>query len=83
MAEIYGLIVGFSVLEQRLDVAKPRIESLNPLVTVETIAKDAPADGEEFEALIQRVDLVCVTDEAREILVMFLLLLACCSIENA
>ncbi|KAH6912809.1 hypothetical protein BKA70DRAFT_776386 [Coprinopsis sp. MPI-PUGE-AT-0042] len=55
--------------KQRLDVAKPRIESLNPLVTVETIAKDVPADSEEFEALIQRVDLVCVTDEARETLV--------------
>ena len=51
-------------------------------MTVETIAKDLTADSEEFEALIQRVDLVCVTDEARDTLVMPPLLLACLLVET-
>jgi hypothetical protein len=40
-------------LVQRLDAAKSRIESLNPLVTVE---------DERFESIVKTVDLVCVTD---------------------
>ncbi|EAU85910.2 SUMO1 activating enzyme subunit [Coprinopsis cinerea okayama7 len=61
--------VGKKACPHRLDVAKPRIESLNPLVTVETIARRVPADSPEFETIIQNVDLVCVTDEARDTLI--------------
>ncbi|KAF8645196.1 hypothetical protein AX16_008023 [Volvariella volvacea WC 439] len=48
--------------KQRLVAAKPRVESLNPLVTVETITVSMAIDGPEFDALVQAVDLVCVTD---------------------
>ncbi|KAF7365353.1 Quinate utilization pathway activator [Mycena venus] len=45
---------------------KDRIESLNPLVTVETIATFSELEGPDFDATIQGVDLVCVTDWNRE-----------------
>ncbi|TFK27985.1 hypothetical protein FA15DRAFT_665739 [Coprinopsis marcescibilis] len=56
--------------KKRLDAAKSRIESLNPLVTVETVSRDLPADSPDFESLIQNVDLVCATDEARDTLIL-------------
>uniref|UniRef100_A0A8H7XT80 THIF-type NAD/FAD binding fold domain-containing protein n=1 Tax=Psilocybe cubensis TaxID=181762 RepID=A0A8H7XT80_PSICU len=42
----------------RLDVAKSRIESLNPLVTVEIVTDKAFAEGERLESLVKDVDLV-------------------------
>lgn len=56
-------------LPQRLDAAKSRIESLNPLVTVETIADGSISKAEDLESIIQNVDLVCVTDWDRDGLV--------------
>lgn len=54
---------------QRVDVAKARIESLNPLVTVETIPTFKVLDNQELESTIKGVDLVCVTDWDRDDLV--------------
>ncbi|KAJ7069908.1 hypothetical protein C8F01DRAFT_1114598 [Mycena amicta] len=47
--------------KKRVDAARERIESLNPLVTVNTLAI-----LEDLDALIETVDLVCVTDWDRE-----------------
>ena len=55
-----------------MEVAKARIESLNPLVTVEIIAKHVEYESSEFEALLDRVDLVCITDDTREAIVSHL-----------
>jgi ubiquitin-like 1-activating enzyme E1 A len=53
-----------------VDAAKSRIESLNPLVAVETMtAPTALERGEGFDALVQSVDLVCITDSERDFLV--------------
>ncbi|KAF4617491.1 hypothetical protein D9613_006075 [Agrocybe pediades] len=47
---------------KRLDAAKSRIESLNPLVAVETITDASVMKSEQLESIIKLVDLVCVTD---------------------
>ncbi|KAK7056978.1 E1 ubiquitin-activating protein aos1 [Paramarasmius palmivorus] len=52
----------FYVNFQRVDVAKARIESLNPLVTVKTIPTYSAVDSQSFETTIRDVDLVCITD---------------------
>jgi len=52
-----------------VDAAKARIESLNPLVAVETITSPSALGPEEFDALVQDVDLVCITDSERDFLV--------------
>ncbi|KAJ7071844.1 hypothetical protein B0H15DRAFT_869830 [Mycena belliarum] len=52
--------------KKRVDAAKDRIESLNPLVTVETVATLSGLEGPAFDATILGVDLVCVTDWNRE-----------------
>ncbi|KAJ7288466.1 hypothetical protein C8J57DRAFT_1280350 [Mycena rebaudengoi] len=52
--------------KKRVDAAKERIESLNPLVTVETIATFSGLDGPALDTTIQGVDLVCVTDWDRD-----------------
>ena len=52
-----------------MDAAKARIESLNPLVAVETITSPSALGPEEFDALVQDVDLVCITDSERDFLV--------------
>ncbi|KAG6841708.1 hypothetical protein C0991_007980 [Blastosporella zonata] len=52
--------------KKRLEAAKLRIESLNPLVTVETITDASVLKGEHFEQLVRGVDLVCVTDWDRD-----------------
>ncbi|KAJ6619532.1 hypothetical protein B0H10DRAFT_2026134 [Mycena sp. CBHHK59/15] len=52
--------------KKRVDAAKDRIESLNPLVTVETITTYAGLEGLAFDTTIQDVDLVCVTDWDRD-----------------
>jgi ubiquitin-like 1-activating enzyme E1 A len=54
---------------QRLEAAKSRVESLNPLVTVETITTPSALEGDAFDALVKTVDLVCVTDWDRDGLV--------------
>ncbi|KAF7795363.1 hypothetical protein EIP86_006520 [Pleurotus ostreatoroseus] len=51
--------------KKRVDAAKARIESLNPLVAVET-HHDPALEETAFESLIKDVDLVCVTDWDRE-----------------
>jgi ubiquitin-like 1-activating enzyme E1 A len=54
---------------QRVDAARARIESLNPLVAVETITSPSALEGDGFDALVQGVDLVCITDSDRDFLV--------------
>ncbi|PPR05350.1 hypothetical protein CVT24_007964 [Panaeolus cyanescens] len=51
---------------KRLDAAKSRIESLNPLVTVETITENSASNEEWLESVVKTVDLVCVTDWNRD-----------------
>ncbi|KAK2465202.1 hypothetical protein APHAL10511_002556 [Amanita phalloides] len=55
--------------KNRLDVAKARIESLNPLVTVETIPGSFALEKERLESLVEAVDLVCVSDMDRDALI--------------
>ena len=62
-----GLTFGSSL--QRVDAAKTRIESLNPLVTVEALSHYEMIETESLEALVMGVDLVCVTDWDRASLV--------------
>jgi len=54
---------------KRLDAAKSRIESLNPLVAVETITDAVPLDSARFAGIVQNVDLVCYTEGARDQLI--------------
>ena len=57
-------IIGYlSLLYQRADAARPRVESLNPLVTIEAVPS---YDDQSLAELIEQVDLVCVTEETRE-----------------
>ena len=53
---------------QRVTVAKPRIEGLNPLVTVEVFS-DIAINDERFQNIISTVDLVCAIDLDRDSLV--------------
>ena len=55
--------------EQRVDAAKARIESLNPLVAVETISDPSALEDNAIESLLSGVDMVCVTDVDRTTLV--------------
>jgi len=55
--------------KKRVDAAKARIESLNPLVVVETMTSPSALEREEFDALVQGVDLVCITDSDRDFLI--------------
>jgi len=66
MSIIFGNIA--SNLVQRLIAAKPRIESLNPLVSVEVFT-DMAIQDERFDNIISSVDLVCATDLDRDSLV--------------
>ncbi|KAL4250553.1 ubiquitin-activating E1 family protein [Abortiporus biennis] len=52
--------------KKRVDVAKARIQSLNPLVTVQTMTEPTLLEAESLDALVMTVDLVCVTDFDRE-----------------
>jgi ubiquitin-like 1-activating enzyme E1 A len=53
-----------------VDAAKARIESLNPLVAVETKTMSPSAlESDVFDALVQNVDLVCITDAERDFIV--------------
>jgi ubiquitin-like 1-activating enzyme E1 A len=55
--------------KNRAEAAKPRIQSLNPLVAVETIASCSSTDLNTLSGLIASVDLVCATDFGRDFLV--------------
>ena len=52
-----------------MDAARTRIESLNPLVTVETIPSLAPLEPNNIGETLKGVDLVCITDSSREFVV--------------
>ncbi|KAI0755292.1 hypothetical protein C8Q80DRAFT_423967 [Daedaleopsis nitida] len=54
---------------KKVDVAKARIESLNPLVAVETVSDPSVLENDALETLLAGVDLVCVTDLDRDTLV--------------
>lgn len=54
---------------QRVDAAKARIESLNPLVTVEILSDSSTLENENLDTLVQSVDLVCATDWDKDVLV--------------
>lgn len=45
------------------------MQSLNPLVTVETLGHSSALEQQSFDSLVQRVDLVCATDWDRDGLV--------------
>lgn len=51
--------------KKRVEAAKSRIESLNPLVAVEALTSPSVLEQEELERLVQSVDLVCITDAER------------------
>ena len=59
-------------IAQRVHAAKARIGSLNPLVVIETIARSDIMQEEGLWAIVQAVDLVCMTDSTRESLVSLL-----------
>ncbi|KIN96336.1 hypothetical protein M404DRAFT_1006843 [Pisolithus tinctorius Marx 270] len=48
--------------KKKVEAAKARIESLNPLVTVQTMKHHTLLERESLDALVMSVDLVCVTD---------------------
>ncbi|KAG8214649.1 hypothetical protein J3R82DRAFT_9727 [Butyriboletus roseoflavus] len=52
--------------KKKVDAAKPRIESLNPLVTIQALSHDVLQERESLDTLVRSVDLVCVTDWDRE-----------------
>lgn len=52
-----------------MEVAKARIEGLNPLVAVQAMKHHTLLERESLDALVMSVDLVCVTDWPRERLV--------------
>lgn len=53
-----------------MNAAKARIESLNPLVAVEIMTTSPSAlEPDAFDALVQDVDLVCITDAERDFIV--------------
>lgn len=58
-----------TIIRQKVDAAKTRIENLNPLVTIQAISHDVLQERESLDALVSGVDLVCVTDWDREGLV--------------
>jgi len=55
---------------QRVDAAKPRIQSLNPLVQVDVISDAGTLyENEILESLIREVDMVILTDSDRTTIV--------------
>ncbi|KAF8558232.1 hypothetical protein OG21DRAFT_1455660 [Imleria badia] len=52
--------------KKKVDAAKTRIESLNPLVTIQAVSHDVLQERESLDAMVRSVDLVCVTDWHRE-----------------
>lgn len=63
------MLVYTDLTHQRVDAAKAHIQSLNPLVVVETVSSKEALHANGLENLIHSVDLVCVTDASRDFLV--------------
>lgn len=55
--------------KKRVDAAKSKIESLNPLVTVETVPSFVPLEPQNLDATLQDIDLICVTDADRDTMI--------------
>ncbi|TDL22106.1 hypothetical protein BD410DRAFT_266400 [Rickenella mellea] len=55
--------------KKRVDAAKARVESLNPLVIVETVPTLAVLEPARLDATVQSADLLCMTDWDRETLI--------------
>ncbi|KAI0662292.1 hypothetical protein C8Q70DRAFT_1129642 [Cubamyces menziesii] len=55
--------------QKRVDAARAKIESLNPLVSVETISDSSVLEGDALVQLLGGVDMVCVTDSDRSTLI--------------
>ncbi|KAI5119190.1 hypothetical protein M0805_004445 [Coniferiporia weirii] len=55
--------------QKRVDAAKQRIESLNPLVAIETVSSLTPLDPQNLDATLHGIDLVCITDADRDTLI--------------
>ena len=66
---VLGFCADDSCCSQRVDTAKARIESLNPLVAVETLSDPSVLENDALDILLSGVDMVCVTDFDRETLV--------------
>jgi hypothetical protein len=66
VAEIFAYIVSSL---KRVHAAKPRVEELNPLVVVETIAVFDSVEINKLDNVLQSVDLVCITDCNRDTIV--------------
>ncbi|KAH9925557.1 uncharacterized protein B0H18DRAFT_1008963 [Fomitopsis serialis] len=54
--------------KNKAEAAKARVESLNPLVTIEALPKHVTQDN-TLESLLHDVDMVCVTDMDRSTLI--------------
>ncbi|KAI0771138.1 hypothetical protein BD413DRAFT_62838 [Trametes elegans] len=54
---------------KRVDAAKARIESLNPLVAVEIMSDASALEGDTLDKLLSDIDMVCVTDSDRSTLI--------------
>lgn len=52
--------------KNKAEAAKSRVESLNPLVTVEALPAAVKLEGHTLDSLVKDVDMVCVTDLDRE-----------------
>ncbi|KAH9925420.1 uncharacterized protein BXZ73DRAFT_91128 [Epithele typhae] len=55
--------------QKRVDAARSRIESLNPLVAVETISDASVLENDALPSLLARVDMVCATEMTRDNLI--------------
>ncbi|KAH8825043.1 hypothetical protein DL96DRAFT_157099 [Flagelloscypha sp. PMI_526] len=55
--------------KKRVEAAKARIESLNPLVAVESLSELPSLDNDTLVPLLERADLVCMTDWNRDDLI--------------
>ncbi|KAG8843014.1 hypothetical protein FRB96_004475 [Tulasnella sp. 330] len=65
------LFRGQDVGRLRVDAARPNIEALNPLVAVETISDTSKLSDGSLHALLQSIDLFCVTDATREDMIRY------------
>ncbi|TFY61281.1 hypothetical protein EVJ58_g4599, partial [Rhodofomes roseus] len=54
--------------KNKAEAAKSRVESLNPLVTIEALPRNV-TDEDALQSLLKDVDLICVTDLDRETLI--------------
>ena len=63
-----NLVTDILTVSQRVDAARAKIESLNPMVTIETVASLAPLEPQNLLVTLQNVDLICVTDSDRDTL---------------